>query len=527
VIYECHVKGATKLHPGIPPELQGTYAGLAQSAFIDHVTSMGITAVELMPVHQFVSEQELLRAGTSDYWGYNSIGFFAPHNAYSSSGDAGQQVAEFKTMVDTFHANGLEIILDVVFNHTAEGGQYGPSFSFRGLGEGSYYLLKPGGSIENDTGTGNEINPWDPAVLQMILDSLRYWVTDMHVDGFRFDLATVLSQTDSSHSVSVFLYVVGQDPVLASVKLIAEPWDTARWEVGRFPHGWSEWNDQFRIGVRSAWRSDAGVLPAFREIFEGSPSLFRPTAGNNPTGSVNYAAAHDGYTLRDLVSYTDTGQGAWDSGGPADSTDPRVLMFRANRQRAMLATVALSQGVPMICHGDELGRTQLGNNNAYNQDNRLAWIDWASADQDLLSFTRRVFEIRAANPVFRLRRWTTGATPTHADQPLEWFDPSGTAMSDTAWNAGTSVTVTAYLDGQAIPFPDGTGQPVVGDSFLLMFNAWWEPLPMVIPPSLRGPWRVVLDGSQPTGAPTATDAVASGTALEVAPRSLLVLRRGP
>jgi isoamylase len=529
VIYECHVKGATKLHPDVPAGLQGTYAGLAHPAFVQHLRAVGSTAVELMPVHQYVSEDFLVAAGRSNYWGYNSIGFFAPHNAYSSAGQRGEQVAEFKGMVQGLHEAGLEVILDVVFNHTAEGGQGGPSFCFRGIDNGSYYLLEAGGVDANPAGVGNTVNIWDSAMLQLILDSLRYWVTDMHVDGFRFDLATVLSATDSGHGVSVFLDLVAQDPVLATVKLIAEPWnpgpDDPRYGLGRFPPAWSQWNDQFRNNVRATWKSDTGLIPAFRDLFEGSPGVFQPADGTKPTASVNYVSSHDGLTIRDLVCYTDDGQRAWDSGAPAVSADPGVNQIRASRQRSMIATVALAQGLPMLGHGDELGRTQQGNGNAYDQDNPTSWINWPAVDSGLVEFTSRAFALRAAHPVFRQRRWTTGAMPGTPGQPLAWYDPNGQPMAGDADTAGQTVTVAAYLDGHGIPYPDATGMPVADDDFLVLFNAWWEPLAMTVPPALGGTWTVELDSSRATGVSGTTTAVAAGALVTVEPRSLIVLRK--
>jgi isoamylase len=529
VIYECHVRGATMLHPDVPASLRGTYAGLAHPRFVQHLRSLGVTAVELMPVHQYVSEDFLVAAGRSNYWGYNSIGFFAPHNAYSSAGQRGEQVAEFKGMVQAFHQAGLEVILDVVFNHTAEGGQDGPSFCFRGLDNGSYYMIEAGGAVLDAAGVGNSMNIWDPAMLRLILDSLRYWVTDMHIDGFRFDLATVLSATDSGHSVSVFLDLVAQDPVLATVKLIAEPWNPGpedpQYGLGRFPPAWSQWNDQFRNNVRTAWKSDTGLIPAFRDLFEGSPSIFQPADGTKPTGSVNYVSSHDGFTIRDLVCYTDDGQKAWDSGGPANSTDAGVSQIRASRQRAMIATLALAQGLPMLGHGDELGRTQAGNANAYDQDSPTSWIDWSTADSGLIEFTSHAFALRAAHPVFRQRRWTSGGTPGAAHQPLAWYGPNGQPAPADAATAGETVTVSVYLDGHAIPYPDATGKPVTDDDFLVLFNAWWQPLAMTVPPALGGAWSAELDSSQVTGLPATATEVAAGTAVMVSPRSMLVLRR--
>ncbi len=524
VVYECHVKGMTARHPAVPEAQRGTYAGLTHPAVIAHLRGLGVTAVELMPVHQFVSEQELVRQGRSDYWGYNTIGFFAPHNAYCSTGQRGQQVAEFKQMVQTFHDNDLEVLLDVVYNHTAEGGSQGPTFCFRGLDHRSYYLLKDDGETVNTTGTGNTLNIWDPAALRLVLDSLRSWVTDMHVDGFRFDLASILSATDGSRSVSVFLDLVAQDPVLANVKLIAEPWyagpDGSGYSLGRFPPGWGQWNDQFRNCVRDTWRSAAGVTGRFRDVFEGTPTLFDAADGEAPSASVNYAASHDGMSLRDLVSFDADDQRAWDSRSPGD-TDEVVAARRNTRVRAMLMTTLLAQGLPMLQHGDELGRTLHGNANAYDQDNEIAWVDWEAADTGLTAFTRRLVALRRAHPVFRQPRFRTeGGSPRGRRLGLDWFTPNGDPLPDPA--PGGAVTVTVHLDGSVLAAFDPVGVRVVDDDFLLLVNAWWEPLAMTLPAHLAGPWTPVLDATTTDGVPA--DGMTAGVAVTVGPRSALLLR---
>ncbi len=438
VIYEAHVRGLSRTHPDVPPELRGTYAGLAHPAVVNHLTSLGVTAVELMPVHQFVHDGVLQDRGLSNYWGYNTIGFFAPHNGYAALGTRGQQVTEFKSMVKTLHEAGLEVILDVVYNHTAEGNERGPTLSFRGIDNASYYRLVDGDwqHYYDTTGTGNSLLMRHPYVLQLIMDSLRYWVTEMHVDGFRFDLAATLArQFHEVDRLSAFFDLIQQDPVISRVKLIAEPWDVGEggYQVGNFPSLWSEWNGKYRDAVRDFWRAEDHTLGEFASRLTGSSDLYQHSR-RRPRASVNFVTAHDGFTLRDLVSYNDKHNEAngednrdgeshnrsWNCGAEGATRDPAVRELRGRQQRNLLATLLLSQGIPMLSHGDELGRTQRGNNNAYCQDNDLSWIDWRLDDEQrsLLDFVRRLIALRADHPVLRRRRYFRGDTATRADQPL-------------------------------------------------------------------------------------------------------------
>ncbi len=449
VIYEAHVVGLTKTHPQVPEQLRGTYAGVAHPAIIEHLTTLGVTALELMPVHQFVQDQHLIDQGLRNYWGYNTIGFFAPHNEYSAGGQRGEQVAEFKAMVKALHKAGIEVILDVVYNHTAEGNHLGPTLSFRGTDNTAYYRL-----VDDDrshyydtTGTGNSLLMRHPHVLQLIMDSLRYWVIEMHVDGFRFDLAATLArQFHEVDRLSAFFDLVQQDPVVSQVKLIAEPWDLGPggYQVGNFPPLWSEWNGKYRDVVRDYWRGEPETLGEFAARITGSSDLYQHD-GRKPSASINFVVAHDGFTLRDLVSYNEkhneaNGEGgrdgeshnrSWNCGAEGDTDDPEVLALRARQQRNILTTLLLSQGVPMIAHGDELGRTQQGNNNVYCQDNELSWIDWSAVDSDLLAFTRNLTALRAEHPVFRRRRFFDGygSGPDDPVGDIMWLRPDGTVMT--------------------------------------------------------------------------------------------------
>ncbi|MGC9544303.1 glycogen debranching protein GlgX [Streptomyces sp. UG1] len=548
VIYEAHVRGLTRRHPDIPPELRGTYAGLAHPAIVEHLTSLGVTAVELMPVHQYVQDGVLLDRGLSNYWGYNTIGFFAPHNAYAAHGTRGQQVNEFKSMVKALHAAGLEVILDVVYNHTAEGNERGPTLSFRGIDNASYYRLVDGdwAHYYDTTGTGNSLLMRHPYVLQLIMDSLRYWVTEMHVDGFRFDLAATLArQFHEVDRLSAFFDLIQQDPVISRVKLIAEPWDVGEggYQVGNFPPLWSEWNGKYRDAVRDFWRAEPGSLGEFASRLTGSADLYAHSR-RSPRASVNFVTAHDGFTLRDLVSYNDkhneaNGEGnrdgeshnrSWNCGAEGATRDPAVLALRARQQRNFLATLLLSQGIPMLCHGDELGRTQRGNNNAYCQDNEVSWIDWRLTDDQraLADFTRHVIALRAAHPVLRRRRFFRGETPTHPDQPLPdlvWFLPDGRAMTRDDWHRAEAHSVAAFLNGDAIAEPDRCGRPVVDDSFLLLLNAHWEPVEFQLPDSTYGDrWTTLIDTSEQQGPPDEQEHKAA-TALLIERRSLVLLSR--
>ncbi|MFH9401026.1 glycogen debranching protein GlgX [Streptomyces sp. NPDC017638] len=548
VIYEAHVRGLTRTHPDIPERLRGTYAGLAHPAVTEHLTSLGVTAVELMPVHQFVQDGILQDRGLSNYWGYNTIGFFAPHNAYAAFGTRGQQVNEFKAMVKALHAAGLEVILDVVYNHTAEGNEQGPTLSFRGIDNASYYRLVDGdwGHYYDTTGTGNSLLMRHPFVLQLIMDSLRYWVTEMHVDGFRFDLAATLArQFHEVDRLSAFFDLIQQDPVISRVKLIAEPWDLGEggYQVGNFPPLWSEWNGKYRDAVRDFWRAEPGSLGEFASRLTGSSDIYQHSR-RRPRASVNFVTAHDGFTLRDLVSYNDKHNEAngednrdgeshnrsWNCGAEGDTDDPAVLELRARQQRNLLATLLLSQGIPMLCHGDELGRTQRGNNNAYCQDDETSWVDWDLTDEQraLLGFTRRLIALRAAHPVLRRRRFFRGETATHARQPLPdlvWLRPDAREMTDRDWQRADAHSVGAFLNGDAIAERDPYGRPMADDSFLLLVNGYWEPVVFRLPDDSFGErWTTLIDTADPDGVPDERERKA-GTRLRVEARGLVLLSR--
>ncbi|WP_084701919.1 glycogen debranching protein GlgX [Streptacidiphilus anmyonensis] len=546
VIYEAHVKGMTRRHPAVPEALRGTYAGLAHPAIIDYLTQLGVTAVELMPVHQFLQDHTLVEKGLSNYWGYNTIGFFAPHNAYASSGQRGEQVQEFKAMVKALHEAGIEVILDVVYNHTAEGNQLGPTLSFRGLDNAAYYRLAPDNPryYWDTTGTGNSLRMDHPHTLQLIMDSLRYWVTEMHVDGFRFDLAATLArQFHEVDRLSSFFDLVQQDPVVSQVKLIAEPWDLGDggYQVGNFPPLWTEWNGRYRDCVRDFWRGEGGTLGEFASRLTGSADLYQDD-GRRPHASVNFVTAHDGFTMRDLVSYNgkhneangennrdgENHNRSWNCGAEGPTHKRTVLALRARQQRNMIATLMLSQGVPMLLHGDELGRTQHGNNNAYCQDNELTWIDWPSIVEngsELLDYTSRLIRLRREHPVFRRRRFFKGRAPRGSRDGLKdiaWYTPGGKEMSDTDWRTGFAKSLMVHLNGKAITEPDPRGLPVVDDSFLMLFNAHWEPLPFTIPQDVDPWWAVEVDTAIPYT--EFRPLIKAGTSVEVEGRALLVLR---
>jgi glycogen operon protein len=548
VIYEAHVRGMTRTHPDVPPRLRGTYAGLAHPAVLEHLTGLGVTAVELMPVHQFVQDGVLQGRGLSNYWGYNTIGFFAPHNAYAARGTRGRQVDEFKSMVKALHAAGLEVILDVVYNHTAEGNEKGPTLSFRGIDNASYYRLVDGdwGHYYDTTGTGNSLLMRHPYVLQLIMDSLRYWVTEMHVDGFRFDLAATLArQFHEVDRLSAFFDLIQQDPVISRVKLIAEPWDVGEggYQVGNFPQLWSEWNGKYRDAVRDFWRAEQHTLGEFASRLTGSADLYQHSR-RRPRASVNFVTAHDGFTLRDLVSYNDkhneaNGEGnrdgesanrSWNCGAEGDTDDPAVLELRARQQRNFLATLLLSQGIPMLGHGDELGRTQGGNNNAYCQDSEVSWIDWhlTGEQRELADFVRYVIGLRAAHPVLRRRRFFAGETATRAGRPLPdlmWLAPDGREMTDEDWQRPDAHSVAVFLNGDAIAEPDPEGRPVVDDSFLLLLNSYWEPMEFRLPDVTYGErWTTLIDTAEPQGPPDESEHKAN-TSVLVERRSLVLLSR--
>jgi len=548
VIYEAHVKGLTKRHPRIPGELRGTYAALGHPVIIDHLTSLGVTAVELMPVHQFVQDPSLQARGLANYWGYNTIGFFAPHNGYAAYTRAGQQVQEFKAMVKALHAADIEVILDVVYNHTAEGNHLGPTLSFRGIDNASYYrLVDANPSYYFDTtGTGNSLLMRSPHVLQLIMDSLRYWVSEMHVDGFRFDLAATLArQFHEVDRLSAFFDIVQQDPVVSQVKLIAEPWDLGDggYQVGGFPPLWTEWNGKFRDTVRDFWRSVPSTLGEFASRITGSSDLYEHT-GRRPLASVNFVVAHDGFTLADLVSYNDkhneaNGEGnrdgesfnrSWNCGAEGPTDDPAVRALRTRQQRNFLTTLLLSEGVPMLAHGDEIGRTQGGNNNAYCQDNAVAWLDWDLDDEraKLLEFTRRVVGLRRTHPVFRRRRFFAGR-PDHGGESelldIAWFTPVGGHMDDSAWENVEARAVMVFLNGSAIVESDERGDPIVDDSFLLLLNGHYEETVFQLPAKDFGArWTAALDtdGTVPPGR-----ALRARAKITLTPRSCVLLTRPP
>ena len=544
ILYEAHVKGLTARHPRIPPELRGTYAAVAHPVMIEHFQRLGVTAVELMPVHQFIVSSYLAERGLTNYWGYDTIGFFAPHHGYSS-GRLGEQVEEFKSMVRTLHENGIEVILDVVFNHTAEGSHQGPTLSFRGLDNPAYYRLIPGDRpyYLDTTGTGNSLNVRHPQALQLLMDSLRYWVTEMHVDGFRFDLAATLArEVDVVDRRSVFFDLVQQDPVVSQVKLIAEPWDAGDggYQVGNFPPLWSEWNGKYRDAVRDFWRSRSGTLPEFATRLIGSADLYQGS-GRRPTASVNYVTCHDGFTLHDLVSYNSkhneaNGEGnkdgsddnrSWNCGAEGPSQDPEILALRARQKRNFLATLLLSQGVPMISHGDELGRTQAGNNNTYCQDNELSWIDWDNADSGLLAFTRRVTQFRREHPVFRRRHFFADSmvAPAPGERPgIALLKPDGTEMTSKDWQDSANLAVALFLNGDHISETDNQGRRVVDDSFLIVVNAWWEGLRWTFPPGFAAAWALVIDTANPAWPSVSELRIDATDTLWVEPRSVTVLR---
>ncbi|HEX3613218.1 MAG TPA: glycogen debranching protein GlgX [Sporichthyaceae bacterium] len=542
VIYEVHVKGFTAGHPDVPTEQRGTYTGLAHPAVIEYLTRLGVTAVELLPVHQFLHESQLIQRGLRNYWGYNTIGFLAPHDAYSATGGGGRQVPEFKSMVRALHAAGIEVILDVVYNHTAEGNQLGPTLSFKGIDNTAYYRL-----VNDDrryyydtTGTGNSLNVDDPNTLRLIMDSLRYWVTEMHVDGFRFDLAAALArQFHDVDRLSAFFDLVAQDPVVSQVKLIAEPWDLGDggYQVGHFPPLWSEWNGRYRDTVRDFWRGEPAEVPEFASRLTGSSDLY---AGDmrRPVASVNFVTAHDGFTLHDLVSYNDkhneaNGEGnadgdsnnrSWNCGAEGQSADPVVLELRQRQQRNFLATLLLSQGVPMLLGGDEIGRTQRGNNNGYCQDNEISWFDWAHLDTELLDFTRRLIALRREHTVLRRKRWFQGR-PIRGTIDLGWYRPDGDRMSDQDWNAGFARTIGMFLNGQSITEPDADGDRIVDATFLLLFNADPADMDWVMPRDQTQTWEPILDTARPVPPDGSTGAgPPAGATYRVRGRSVVVLR---
>ncbi|RSO30853.1 glycogen debranching enzyme GlgX [Streptomyces sp. WAC 06725] len=581
VLYEAHVKGLTMLHPDLPDDLRGSYAALAHPAVIDHLTGLGVTALELMPVHQFVHDHRLVDAGLANYWGYNTIGFFAPHNAYASWGDRGQQVLEFKSAVRALHEAGIEVILDVVYNHTAEGNHLGPTLSFRGLDNASYYRLVADDPryYMDTTGTGNSLLMRSPHVLQLIMDSLRYWVTEMRVDGFRFDLAATLArQFHEVDRLSSFFDLVQQDPVVSQVKLIAEPWDVGEggYQVGNFPPLWTEWNGKFRDTVRDLWRGEPRTLAEFGSRLTGSSDLYQGD-GRRPLASINFVTCHDGFTLRDLVSYDgkhneangeDNKDGesfnrSWNCGAEGPTDDPAVQELRARQMRNFMATLMLSQGVPMLSHGDEFGRTQRGNNNAYCQDNELTWVRWPDTDgggaagteagegaegesgteaeddpelaavrkedQEFLAFVRQMVWLRRDHPVFRRRRFFHGRPMegTHDElSDIAWFTAEGEEMRQRDWQAAHAKSLTVFLNGSAITEPGPRGERITDDSFLLMFNAHADEREFTVPVDHGRQWQAVVDTAHPEAVADGGGIKAqAGDRLALPGRSMLVLQR--
>ena len=544
IIYEAHIKGMTMRHPDIPEELRGTYAGMAHPAIIEHLTKLGITTVELMPIQQFTNDTTLQAKGLSNYWGYNTIGYFAPHNGYAATKDPGAQVSEFKAMVKALHAANIEVILDVVYNHTAEGNHMGPTLSFRGIDNPSYYRLVDGDRQHyfDTTGTGNSLLMSSPQVLQLIMDSLRYWVTEMHVDGFRFDLASTLArQFAEVDRLSAFFDLIHQDPVVSQVKLIAEPWDVGAdgYQVGGFPPLWSEWNGRYRDTVRDFWRGEFSSLPDFASRLAGSSDLYG-TTGRKPTASINFVIAHDGFTLRDLVSYNEKHNEAnleggadgandnrsWNCGVEGDTDDEDIIELRYRQQRNFLTTLMFSQGVPMIAHGDELGRTQRGNNNVYCQDNELSWINWDLDEHDhkLLHFTRHLIHLRRDHPVMRRRRFLEGPARRGGESELgeiEWFTPAGTHMTEEEWNQPWARSTMVFYNGDAIREPDANGQRILDDDFLLLLNAAPEAVDFTLPDTKYGQiWHTVVD----TAGDDDRDEYHSGDIVHVGPRTSFILR---
>jgi glycogen operon protein len=512
IVYETHVKGLTMRHPDVPDELRGTYSGLASQPIIDYLKRLGITAVELMPVHQFIHDRRLVDQGLRNYWGYNSIAYLAPHNDYASYGQRGQQVQEFKQMVKSLHDEGIEVILDVVYNHTAEGNDHGPVLAFKGIDNAAYYRLDPDDlrHYVDYTGTGNSLNMRHPHVLQLVMDSLRYWITEMHVDGFRFDLAATLArELHDVDKLSSFFDLIQQDPIVSQVKLIAEPWDVGEggYQVGNFPPLWSEWNGRYRDEVRDFWRGGDHTVAEFGYRFTGSSDLYEST-GRTPAASVNFVTAHDGFTLDDLFSYNDKHNEAngednqdgsddnrsWNCGVEGPTDDEEINALRRRLRRNLLVTLFLSQGVPMLLGGDEMGRTQQGNNNSYCQDNEISWYDWEAADEQLVEFVQRLIRLRRRHPVFRRRRWFEGRSIIGEDADISWFTPEGRLMTGDDWQVSYAKSIGVFLNGQAIPTAGRRGEKIVDSSFFVVFNASDGELDYVLPPAEYGDmWFKVLD----------------------------------
>jgi len=514
IIYETHVKGFTQQHPGIPEELRGTYSGLAHPVTINYLKELGITAIELMPIHQFVRDRILQEKGLYNYWGYNTIGFFAPDARYASSGILGEQVNEFKAMVKEFHKAGIQVILDVVYNHTAEGNEKGPTFSFKGIDNSSYYRLMENKRYYMDyTGTGNTLNANLPNVLRLMMDSLRYWITEMRIDGFRFDLAATLArELHEVDRLSAFFDIIHQDPIISQVKLIAEPWDIGEggYQVGKFPPGWAEWNGKYRDCIRDYWRGAESMLGEFAERFTGSPDLYQDDY-RRPTASINFVTAHDGFTLNDLVSYNekhneangednndgDSHNRSWNCGVEGDTDDPEIIALRNKQKRNFLATLFLSQGVPMLVAGDEISRSQNGNNNAYCQDNEISWLDWVNADKELLKFTQKLIHIRKSHPSFCRRRWFKGRPIKGVGlEDIKWYQPGGEEMTEENWKQDFAKSLAVYLNGQGILTVGPKGEAIIDDSFYVIFNAHHDTLEFKLPIEIYAKeWKKIIDTS--------------------------------
>ncbi|GHH64586.1 glycogen operon protein GlgX homolog [Streptosporangium violaceochromogenes] len=554
VIYEAHVRGLTMRHPAVPKEQRGTYAGLAHPAVVEHLLNLGVTAVELMPVHQFVPEHAMVSRGLTNYWGYNTISYLAPHASYSGSGQRGEQVLEFKAMVRALHEAGIEVILDVVYNHTAEGDHTGPTLGFRGIDNAAYYRLHDGDRryYLDYTGCGNSLNVRSPHALQLIMDSLRYWVLEMHVDGFRFDLAAALArELHDVDRLSAFFDLIQQDPVISQVKLIAEPWDVGPggYQVGNFPPLWTEWNGKYRDSVRDFWRGNGAALPELASRLTGSADLYA-TSGRRPVASINFVTCHDGFTLTDLVSYnrkhneangehnrdgTDDNR-SWNCGAEGPAEDAAIARLRRRQRRNLLTTLFVSQGVPMLLAGDELGRTQGGNNNAYCQDNEVSWVDWSllEDEKELLDFVRRLSGLRRGHPVFRRRRFFHGREAGDGTRDIVWLTPSGTQMSAGDWHTGYAKSLAVLLNGDAITEPGPRGERITDDSFLLLINGHHEEMTFTLPSVKYGTrhaaagggsrWRAVLDTAEEDGgAPPADDSWPPGAEVTVTSRSVRIL----
>lgn len=546
IIYEVHVKGFTKLHPDIPQELRGTYAGMAHPVAIEHLLRLGITAVELMPVHHFLAHPGHLNdKGLRNYWGYDSINYLAPYAGYSSSGTLGQQVSEFKEMVKALHRAGIEVILDVVYNHTGEGNHLGPTLSLRGIDNSNYYRLVEGNEryYMDFTGCGNSLYVRHPQVLKLIMDSLRYWVTEMHVDGFRFDLASALArELYEVNSLSAFFDIIHQDPILADVKLIAEPWDIGDggYQVGNFPVLWSEWNGKYRDCVRDFWRGEDETLGEFAYRLTGSPDLYFQQNGRRPNASINFITAHDGFTLNDLVSYNhkhneangensqdgESHNRSWNCGVEGETDDPDILNLRERQRRNFLVTLMLSQGIPMLLGGDELGRTQKGNNNGYCQDSEISWFNWdlVQGNEDLVNFCRELIYFRRQHPVFRRRKWFQGQA-IRGVPDISWYNPDGSEMTQEQWDIGYAKSIALFLNGNLIPSPGQQGQKVSDDSFLLFFNAHWELIEFALPNGFpEDAWQMMIDTKEPRF--IQDERVFTGNqAIPVMGRSIVVLRQ--